>query len=184
MAQDETAQDSASGGWRISTTNGMLLACYFIPAWTLVAFKIMVSPVHGLFDRPNVAVAIFLSDHFQFAAMNSVRVAWLLALAKLTTVAFLAVFLVFATRPSIRKSGGCDEALWLALLIGGVISSASMIMASKVGELAALRLHATELLMMLGAAIVMAIDAPSQPAPVPVRQGERAPAYRLSNPSS
>jgi hypothetical protein len=35
-----------------------------------------------------------------------------------------------------------------------------MVMASKVGEMAALRLHATELLLLLGAAIVVVIERP------------------------
>jgi hypothetical protein len=41
-----------------------------------------------------------------------------------------------------------------------VISFASMMMASQVGETAALKLHATELLMLLGTAIVMVFEAP------------------------
>ena len=41
-----------------------------------------------------------------------------------------------------------------------VISIASMMMASMVGETAALKLHATELLMLLGTAIVMLFEAP------------------------
>lgn len=146
--------------WRISTFNGALLAAYFIPAWTIVAFKIMISPVHGLFDRPNIAVAIFMSDHLHLAALSTARMAWLLALAKMTVVAFLAVFVVFTTRASIRRTGGCDEPLSMALALGSVISFVSMVMASRVGEFAAMKLHAAELLMMLGAIIVMAVEPP------------------------
>jgi len=73
------------------------------------------------------------------------------------------VFLVFIARASIRKAGGCDEALAVALAIGSVISFASMLMASQVGEIAALRLHATELLMLLGTAIVLLVERPPQP---------------------
>jgi len=153
----------ATNSWRISTVNGALLALYFIPAWTLVSFRIMVSPVHGLYDLPNVAVALFLSDHLHFAAMNTVRFAWLLALGKMTVVAFFGVFLVMTTRASIRKTGGCDEALAMALAIGGVISFASMILASQVGEPAALRLHATELLLLLGTAVVLLLERPAEP---------------------
>ena len=36
-----------------------------------------------------------------------------------------------------------------------------MVMASQVGETAALRLHATELLMLLGTAIVMLVERPA-----------------------
>ena len=152
-----------STNWRISSFNGALLAAYFIPAWTIVAFKIMVSPIHGLYERPNIAVGLFISDHMQLAAMTTVRVAWLLALGKLTVVAFFAIFLVLITRASIRKTGGCDEALSLALAIGSVISFASMVMASMVGETQALQLHATELLMLLGTAIVLLVESPAEP---------------------
>ena len=78
-------------------------------------------------------------------------------------VAFLTVFLVFITRASIRKAGGCNEALGMALAIGSVMSFAGVVMASQAGETAALRLHAAELLMMLGTVIVMLIERPAQP---------------------
>jgi hypothetical protein len=149
-----------STNWRISTFNGALLAAYFIPTWAIVAFKIMVSPIHGLYERPNVAVALFISDHLQLAGMSMVRVAWLLALGRLTVAAFFAIFVVQLFRPRIRLAGGCDEALSLALGIGSLISFAAMVMAAQVGEAAALRLHATELLMLLGTAIVLVVERP------------------------
>jgi hypothetical protein len=152
-----------STDWRISSFNGALLAAYFIPTWIIVAFKIMISPIHGLYERPNISVGLFISDHLQLAAVTTVRFAWLLALGKLTVVAFFAIFVVFVARASIRKSGGCDEALAMALAIGSVISFASMVMASQVGEAEALRLHATELLMLLGTAIVFLVERPVQP---------------------
>ncbi|THD74170.1 MAG: hypothetical protein E7813_01920 [Bradyrhizobium sp.] len=152
-----------STNWRISTFNGALLAAYFIPTWTIVAFRIMISPIHGFYERPNIAVALFVSDYLHAGAMTTVRLAWLLALGKLTVVAFFAIFLVFITRAAIRKAGGCDEALAMALAIGSTISFASMVMASRVGETAALRLHATELLMLVGTAIVLLVERPAQP---------------------
>ena len=154
-----------SAYWRISSISGALIAAYFIPTWTMVAFKIMVSPIHGLYERPNISVALFISDHLQLAGMATVRMAWLLALGKLTVAAFFAIFLIFLTRAALRKGGGAGEALAMALAIGSVISFASMLMASKVGETAALRLHATELLMLLGTAIVMLTERPALAAP-------------------
>jgi hypothetical protein len=59
-------------------------------------------------------------------------------------VAFLAVFLVFITRASIRKAGGCNEALGMALTIGSVMFFAGAVTASQLGETSALRLHAAE----------------------------------------
>ncbi|MBR1211452.1 hypothetical protein [Bradyrhizobium sp. JYMT SZCCT0180] len=148
--------------WRISSLSGALLAAYFIPAWTLIAFKIMVSPIHGLYDRPNISMALFVSDQLHLAGAATVRFAWLLALGRMTVVAFFAVFLVFVTRAAIRKSGGCNEALGMALAIGSVISFAGVLMASQAGETAALRMHAAELLMMLGTVIVMLVEPPAQ----------------------
>jgi hypothetical protein len=152
-----------STNWRISSFNGALLAAYFIPTWTIVAFKIMISPVHGFYERPNISVALFISDHLQLAALTTIRLAWLLALGKLTVVAFFAIFLVLLTRAAIRKTGGCDEALAMALAIGSIISFVSMLMASQVAEPEALKLHATELLMLLGTAIVMLVERPAAP---------------------
>jgi hypothetical protein len=152
-----------STNWRISSFNGALLAAYFIPTWTIGAFRIIISPIHGLYERPNISFALFVSDHLQLTAMNTVRFAWLLALGKLTAVAFFAIFLGLITRASVRKTGGCDEALGMALAIGSVISFAGMVMASQVGETQALKLHATELLMLLGTAIVLLVERPAAP---------------------
>ena len=175
--------------WRISTFNGALLAAYFIPAWTIVAFKIMISPVHGLYDRPNIAVAIFMSDYLHLASLSTARMAWLLALGKMTVVAFFAVFVFFTTRATIRKTGGCDEALSMALAIGGLISFVSMVMASRVGEIAAMRLHAAELLMMVGGIVLMAVEPtllrrPSPATSETAHQSFASSDYPASNPSS
>ena len=155
-----------SRSWRISSFNGALLAAYFIPTWTIIALRIMTSPIHGLYERPNIAVALFISDHLHLATMGTVRAAWLLALGRLTVVAFFALFLVFLCRP--RSNGGSDEALSIALGIGSIMSFASLLMAYHVGETAALRLHATELLLMLGTAIVFLVELPELP---PIGQG-------------
>ncbi|MGE5158962.1 MAG: hypothetical protein ACM3OF_12560 [Gemmatimonas sp.] len=163
-----------STNWRISSFSGALLAAYFIPTWAIVAFRIVEAPVRGLFERPDVAAAFFLGDHLQWGATGLVRAAWLLALGRLTVVAFFALFVVLLCRPRIRTSGGCDEALGLALGIGSVISFALMLMASQVGELEALRLHVTELLMLLGTTVVLAVERPAATAASSV-PGERLP---------
>jgi hypothetical protein len=65
-------------------------------------------------------------------------------------------------RPAARKAGDCDEAMGIALGIGSLISFAGMVMASQVGETAALRLHAAELMLLLGTAIVLLVERPVQ----------------------
>ncbi|MHC2333623.1 hypothetical protein [Bradyrhizobium sp. USDA 4454] len=148
-----------SNTWRISSFNGALLAAYFIPVWTIIAFSIMVSPIHGLYERPSVSIALYASDYLHLGKMATVRLAWLLALARITVVAFFVVFLAMAAFSPLRKnSSGADEALAVALCLGSVLSFASMMMASRVGEVEAMRMHASELLMLLGTAIVMLFE--------------------------
>ena len=165
--------------WRISSFNGALLASYFIPTWAIIAFRIIETPVRGLFERPNVSAAFYLGDHLQWGAAGLIRAAWLIALGRLTVVAFFAVFLVLLCRPKIRTLGGANEALSIALGIGSLMSFALMLMASKVGEPEALRLHATELLMMLGTAIVLVVE---RPASVPAATSVPAEPLALQQP--
>jgi hypothetical protein len=162
MSTDRWLATFNATNWRISTFNGALLAAYFVPTWTIVACKIAVSPVHGFYERANISVALYLNDHLQVAAADLTRFAWLLALGRLTVAAFFVVFLVQITRPAMRRAGECDEALGIALGIGSLISFASMVMASQVGEAAALRLHTTELLLLLGTGIVLLVERPVQ----------------------
>ena len=165
-----------SSNWRISSFNGALLAAYFIPVWTIIAFSIMVSPIHGLYERPSVSIALYASDYLHLGKMATVRLAWLLA--RITVVAFVAVFLAMAAFSPLRKSSsGADEALAVALCLGSVLSFASMMMASRVGEIEAMRMHASELLMLLGTAIVMLFE--TSPKSV-----AKAPAIETSTPAS
>jgi hypothetical protein len=151
-----------STNWRISSFNGALLASYFIPTWAMIAWQIIATPVRGLFERPNVSAAFYLGDQLQWGAAGLIRAAWFIALGRLTVVAFFALFLVLLCRPKIRLAGGANEALSIALLLGSLMSFGLMLMASKVGEAEALRLHATELLMMLGTAIVLIVEGPAK----------------------
>ena len=64
---------------RLSSFSGVLLAAYFIPTWTLIAFRMMVSPIHSFYEQQNIAVAFFVSDYLHLAATGTVRAAWLLA---------------------------------------------------------------------------------------------------------
>ncbi len=48
----------------------------------------------------------------------------------------------------------------MALGIGGAISFAGMMMAWKVGELISMRLHITELLLLMGVAVLMVVEPP------------------------
>ncbi len=146
--------------FRISTINGLLLALYFVPTWTSAALKIVIFPIRGLYDRANIGPAIFFTDHFHLFALGTVRFAWLLAVAKLLVVAFFIVFAALALSGVLRRSTDGDEALGVALVLGSLLSFASMIVAAVVGETAAVHLHATDTLMLVGGLVLMTLDRP------------------------
>lgn len=147
-----------SRDWRISTFNGVLLASYFIPSWTISAMKIWISPIRGLYDRSNIGPAMYVSDFVNLSALGTIRFAWMLALGKVMVAAFFLVFLLLIIRDAMRKKSGSDEALSFALGLGAFISMASLIAASKVGEQSALYLHASEALLLLGATVLLVIE--------------------------
>jgi hypothetical protein len=153
---------------RISTINGLLLALYFVPVWTSAAMKIVIFPIRGIYDRANIGAAIFFTDYFHMFAAGTVRFAWLLAAAKLLVIAFFVVFVLLVVIAALRKAGDGDEALVIAIGLGIALSFTSMIVASMVGEVAAVRLHATETLMLLGGQVLVALDRPRAAAPAEV----------------
>ena len=144
--------------WRLGIFNGALLACYFIPNWTIAAFKIVMSPVRGMYEPANIAPAMFVSDHLSWSALGLVRFAWLFALSKFLVAAFFLVFLLLVIREALSRKRGAEEALAFAVTLGSLISFGSMLAATSVGEAAAVRLHATELLMLLAAGIVLLVE--------------------------
>lgn len=172
---------TASTSWRVATGNAMLLALYLVPAWAYAVWKVWAAPVHGLFATANLGPAIFAANYLQLEPVNLVRFALLVALLKFTVVVFFIAFVVFSlsSRDDEREEG--RELLHVALALASTVSFVSTLLAWRFGEAEALRLHATETLMILSAAIVVIVDVPqaelvqdnvpleaAAPGPVPV----------------
>ncbi len=153
------------GTWRISDYNAVLVAAYLVPAWVMSALQIVESPIRGLYDRSNIAFGVFFGDEMQLASLGMARAAWGLAVVRLTVAAFFLAFLVQVARKKRRRNGDGDEPLAIALTLGGLFSFAGMVLAARAGEGAALRLHATESLLLLGAAILVLAEPWMRPAP-------------------
>lgn len=148
-------------GWRINTINGLLLASFFLPTWCIAAFRIVIYPMRGIYERANIGPIMYVSDMLQLSMLGTMRFAWLLAVAKLVVSGFFLLFAVLTFRVREPNHSAGDEALGLAVTLGCVISIGSMMAASLVGEAEAVRLHATESLMLLGGLALLAIDSQS-----------------------
>jgi len=151
---------AAQGKWRVATANGMLLACYLVPAWAFSVWKIWTAPVRGLFDVANLGPAIFAANMLQLAPPDLVRFALLVALIKFTVVVFFVAFIVFSLSSLQHEREEGAELLHVGLALAATVSIVSMALAWRFGEGEALRLHATESLMILSAAIVALVDVP------------------------
>jgi hypothetical protein len=151
---------TASASWRVATGNAMLLALYLVPAWAYAVWKIWVAPIHGLFATANLGPAMFAANFLHLEPLNLVRFALLVALAKFTVVVFFIAFAVFSlsSREDEREEG--RELLHVGLALAAIVAFVSTILAWRFGEAEALRLHATETLMILSAAIVVIADVP------------------------
>ena len=122
-----------STNWRISSFNGALLAAYFIPTWAIIAYRIVLSPIHSFYERPTCRwrSSPATTCSWPRAEWCAPPGCWRWAGSPWC---FFAVFAVLLTRSAIRKTGGSDEALCVALGIGSAICFAMMLMASLVHE--------------------------------------------------
>jgi uncharacterized membrane protein YoaK (UPF0700 family) len=96
------------------------------------------------------------------------RFALFVALLKMTVVLFFACFVSLSIIGDKEHRQDRDELLHIGLTLAAVISVASMLLAYHFGSTEALRLHATETLMIVAACVVAVIDEPRQPADIDV----------------
>lgn len=159
---------TASTGWRVATANAALLACYLVPAWAFSVWKIWLAPMRGLFDVANLGPAIFATNVLQLGPGALVRFAMLVGLVKFTVVVFFVSFVVFSLSSLADEREEGRELLHVGLALAALLSFVSTVLAWRFGEAEALRLHATETLMILSAAIVVIFDLPKRGAVAPV----------------
>lgn len=163
----DASAERAAGTLRIATANGLLLSVYLVPAWLIAALHIYRNPARGLFDIANIAPTTFAANYLHLDAENLMRFALFMALAKVTVVLFFACFVSLSIVGAREHSADRDELLHIGLTLAGILSVASMLVAWRYREAEALRLHATETLMIVAAAVVAIVDAPRQPADIP-----------------
>jgi hypothetical protein len=164
---DNWAQ-SRVGTCRISTANGVLLAVYLVPAWMISALHIYNNPARGLFNAANIAFTSFAANYLHLAPEGLMRFALFVALVKITVVFFLACFVSLSVLGDETHGGDRDELLYIGLALASAVSVFSMLAAYRYGEAEAMKLHATETLMIVAAAVVAVIDVPRPQADIPV----------------
>jgi len=150
--------------------NIALVAIYVVPLFGLQAVQALTSQVYGL-DQPDMlAVATFYRQAFDLDPGGLAAVASTLAGIKLVIASlFLAVLVDFLR--GIQSEEGSDGAtIDAALLFGAIGIAAWAIPAYYSGSTEVFRLHATHVLMVAGAVVLVAMER-LLPRSAPVAEG-------------
>lgn len=149
---------------RLGAVNLALISLYLAPLWGADAMRTLKSPL-GAFAEPAHAVAAMAARRlFDVSADGLVRIANLLGGIKLVIAAGLLAYLIEFLR-AVATGREVDRATLdvVLLLAVGAIAIWSL-PALRFGDPALVRLHTSQLLLVLGALIVVLVD----------RRGEQA----------
>jgi hypothetical protein len=143
---------------RLGQINLALVSLYFVPAWGHDALRALTSPYGGFEDRAHAAVAALIREAFNFGLTGLLRTSSFLAGVKLViAAAFLAYLIEFARAVLARREPNA-ETIDAVLLAGLAAVTLWMLPTLAPGDLGLLREEVPQFLLLVGAAIVIAIE--------------------------
>jgi hypothetical protein len=143
---------------RLGSVNLALLSLYFFPLWGRGAYRALVSPYYALEDRARTAAAIYLRQLFDLAPGSLVTIAHVLAGIKLVVAAAFACYLIEFTRSLVMRREVDRDTTDVVLILAVVGVALSALSALALGDAAAMRLAATQTLMIAGATTIIAVE--------------------------
>jgi len=143
---------------QLGPANFALVAIYFVPLWGVEALRALMSPFAGLADRPHAAAAVVIRNLFDFGTDGLMRTATVLAAVKLVVAAAFAAYLIEFLRALVADREPNRETLDAVLLlaVGAIVLFGVPALALDDGAL--VRLHATHLVLVLSAVIVITVE--------------------------
>jgi hypothetical protein len=140
---------------RLGSVNAALLAIYFVPVWGRDALRVLTSPFFGFEDRAHAAAISYFRAVFDLGIDGLMLVSGLLATLKLVIAAGFVAYLIEFARALVMRREPNQETLDMVLLLA---LGAIMLWAwpgFALGDASVTRLHATQFLLLSGAAIVI-----------------------------
>lgn len=139
---------------RLGSVNAALLALYFAPVWGRDALRVLTSPFFGFEDRAHAAAISYFRVLFDLELDGLMRVSGALAALKLVIAAGFIAYLIEFARALVMRREPNQETLDVVLLLA---LGAIMLWAwpGFVLDAGVTRLHATQFLLLSGAAIVI-----------------------------
>jgi hypothetical protein len=143
---------------RLGPSNLALLSLYFAPVWGIDAMRALMSPLCGLDDRAHAAAAIYVGQLFDLRLDGLMRTANALAGIKLVIAAgFLAYVIEFARALVVGREVNRETLNVVLMLAAGAILVWAM-PALAFEDAGLIRLHATQLVLVAGAAVMIVIE--------------------------
>ncbi len=143
---------------RLGAVNFALISLYFAPLWGADALRTLTSPFNGFEDRIHAAVALSIRHLFDVAMSDVVRISNLLGGLKLIVAAGFVAYLIEFARALATKREVDQATLDVVLLmaVGAIVIWA--VPALALGDATLVRLHATHLLLVVGALFVVVVE--------------------------
>jgi hypothetical protein len=143
---------------RLGLVNFALVSAYFVPVWGHDALRVLTSPYNGFEDRAHAVAAIYFRGLFDLGLAGLLRTSELLAGLKLViAAAFVAYLIEFARALATRREPN-RETVDVVLLLAVAGAMVWFLPTLKLGDGDLVRLQATQLLLLLGAAIVILVE--------------------------
>jgi hypothetical protein len=143
---------------RLGPANFALLSLYFVPVWGADAMRALISPFSGLEDSAHAATALYIGRLFDLRLDGLMRTANVLAGIKLVIAAgFVAYAIEFARSLAVKRQVNRETLDVVLLLAAGAVALWAM-PAFAFGGAGLIRVQATQLLLIAGAAIVIVIE--------------------------
>jgi hypothetical protein len=142
----------------LGQVNFALVSAYFVPAWGHDALRVLTSPYNGFEDRAHALAAAYIRDLFDFGLVGLIRTSELLAGVKLVVAAAFLAYLIELARALVTRREPNRETVDVVLLLALAAAVIWIVPALLHGDPELIRLQATQLLLLIGAAIVITVE--------------------------
>ena len=143
---------------RLGAVNFALVAIYFVPAWGVDALRVLRSPFAGFEDRAHAAAASAIRHVFDLGLEGLLRTSNLLAGTKLVVTAGFVAYLIEFSRALVMGREPNRETTDIVLLAAAVSVVLWSVPALSLDDVGLIRLHATQLLLIVSAVVVITIE--------------------------
>jgi hypothetical protein len=143
---------------KLGPANLALISLYFVPVWGRDAVRALISPYGGFEDRVQAAATNYVRQMFDLGLDGIMRVSNILAALKLVIAAAFVAYLIEFARALVIEREPDRETIDAVLVLAVTAIVIWALPALALDDAGIVRLAATQLLMVIGALIVITIE--------------------------